>query len=196
MIIGADASSDATILGAASMLYREQKLRRVYYSAFSPIPLASELLPPAAPPLLREHRLYQADWLVRFYGFRADELTTPASPNLDLAIDPKLAWALAHRDSFPVDLNRAPKTLLLRIPGIGVRNVKRILSVRRLHRIRREDLATLKVNLKRALPFVLTSDHNPHVFSIDALSLRDRMSPRDAQIDLFAAHRSAITGQL
>ena len=196
MIIGADSSSDATILGTASLLYKEQKLRRVYYSAFSPIPLASEMLPPVAPPLLREHRLYQADWLVRFYGFRAAELTSPASPNLDLAIDPKLSWALAHRESFPVDLNRAPKSMLLRIPGLGVRNVKRILSVRRLHRIRLEDLATLKVNVKRALPFVITSDHNPHVFSIDALSLRDRISPRDAQIDLFCAHRSAITGQL
>jgi putative DNA modification/repair radical SAM protein len=196
MIIGADSSSDATILGAASLLYKEQKLRRVYYSAFSPIPLASEILPPVAPPLLREHRLYQADWLVRFYGFGAAELTTPASPDLDLAIDPKLAWALAHREFFPVDLNRGPKSMLLRIPGIGVRNVKRILSVRRLHRIRLEDLATLKVNVKRALPFVITSDHNPHVFSIDALSLRDRISPRDAQIDLFGAHRSAITGQL
>ena len=196
MIVGADSSTDATILETASSLYKDQKLRRVYYSAFSPIPAASETLPPIAPPLLREHRLYQADWLVRFYGFRADELTTPASPNLDLAIDPKLAWALSNRETFPVDLNRAPKSALLRIPGIGVRNVKRILSIRRYHRIRLADLATLKINVKRALPFVVTSDHNPHVFSLDAPGLRERISPRDMQIDLFGIQRTAISGEL
>ena len=196
MIVGADESTDATILETASSLYKEQRLRRVYYSAFSPIPAASESLPLIAPPLLREHRLYQADWLVRFYGFNARELTTAASPNLDLAIDPKLAWALSNRAAFPVDLNRAPKAALLRIPGIGVRNVKRILSIRRHHRIRLDDLATLRVNVKRALPFVITSDHNPHVFSLDALALRDRISPRDAQIDLFRVQRSAISGEI
>ncbi|HVF40810.1 MAG TPA: putative DNA modification/repair radical SAM protein [Gemmatimonadaceae bacterium] len=196
MIVGADASSDATILETASSLYTQHHLRRVYYSAFSPIPSASETLPPIAPPLLREHRLYQADWLVRFYGFEAKELTMPGSPNLDLAIDPKLSWALAHRDAFPVDLNRASKSALLRIPGLGVRNVRRILSIRRLHRVRLDDLVTLKVNVKRALPFVITADHNPHVFSLDALALRDRLSPRDAQIDLFGIRRSAISGEL
>ena len=196
MIVGADMSTDATILAAASSLYREQRIRRVYYSAFSPIPSASESLPPTAPPLLREHRLYQADWLVRFYGFNAGELTTELQPNLDLAIDPKLSWALAHREAFPVDLNRAPRSALLRIPGIGVRNVKRILSVRRLHRIRLEDLARLKVNVKRALPFVITSDHNPHVFSLDTLALRDRIAPLETQIDLFGVQRSAVSGEL
>ena len=196
MIVGADGSTDATILEAASSLYEKHRLRRVYYSAFSPIPSASESLPPIAPPLLREHRLYQADWLVRFYGFQARELTTPGAPDLDLAIDPKLSWALAHRDLFPVDLNRAPKSALLRIPGIGVRNVKRILSVRRLHRIRLEDLVMLKVNVKRALPFVITSDHNPHVFSLDTLALRDRIAPAEAQIDLFGVRSSAISGEL
>jgi putative DNA modification/repair radical SAM protein len=196
MIVGADVSTDATILATASSLYREHRLRRVYYSAFSPIPSASESLPPISPPLLREHRLYQADWLVRFYGFSADELTTPAQPNLDLAIDPKLSWALAHRDVFPVDLNRAPKSALLRIPGIGVRNVKRILSIRRVHRIRLEDLARLKVSVKRALPFVVTSDHNPDVFALDAISLRQRIVPFDTQIDLFGARQSAVSGEL
>jgi predicted DNA-binding helix-hairpin-helix protein len=196
MIVGADSSTDSTILETASVLYRDQKLRRVYYSAFSPIPSASVTLPPIAPPLLREHRLYQADWLVRFYGFDARELTTPSSPNLDLSIDPKLSWAIANRDSFPVDLNRAPKSSLLRIPGIGVRNVKRILSIRRLHRIRLQDLAVLKVNLKRALPFVITSDHNPHVFSLDSVALRSHVTPADTQIELFATHRSALTGEL
>ncbi|HVF39539.1 MAG TPA: putative DNA modification/repair radical SAM protein, partial [Gemmatimonadaceae bacterium] len=146
MVVGADGASDAAILRTASSLYDEQKLRRVYYSAFSPIPDSSSALPSLSPPLLREHRLYQADWLVRFYGFKAGELTTTAAPNLDLAIDPKLSWALSNRDTFPVDLNTAPRAALLRIPGLGVRNVKRIVSMRRFHKIRLEDLARLKVN--------------------------------------------------
>lgn len=119
MIIGATDTPDATILARASSLYAKQKLRRVYYSAFSPIPDASSKLPLIAPPLVREHRLYQADWLVRFYGFKADELTTRAAPNLDLAIDPKLSWALRNRHIFPVDLNKAPRETLLRVPGWG-----------------------------------------------------------------------------
>ncbi|MEP6692684.1 MAG: putative DNA modification/repair radical SAM protein, partial [Gemmatimonadaceae bacterium] len=140
MIVGATDASDAAILSTATRLYDVQRLRRVYYSAFSPIPDASPDLPPAAPPLVREHRLYQADWLVRFYGFCAAELTTEARPNLDLAIDPKLAWALDHRERFPVDINRASKHDLLRIPGIGARSVKRILAARRWHRLRLDDL--------------------------------------------------------
>lgn len=196
MIVGADGASDATILETASSLYTEQRLRRVYYSAFSPIPDASTTLPLVAPPLAREHRLYQADWLVRFYGFGARELTTPATPNLDLAIDPKLAWALANRHDFPIDLNRAPRSTLLRVPGLGVRNVGRIISIRRLHRIRLTDLVTLKVNVKRALPFVITSDHNPHVLQLDSATLRDRIAPAHAQLDMFAVQHSALTGEL
>src|SRR5215210_7932350 len=121
MIIGATPTADAAVLEEATSLYREQKLRRVYYSAFSPIPDASSKLPLVAPPLVREHRLYQADWLMRFYGFKAAELTTAAAPNLDLALDPKLAWALRNRHVFPVDLNKAPRELLLRVPGLGAR---------------------------------------------------------------------------
>ncbi|MDQ6625790.1 MAG: putative DNA modification/repair radical SAM protein, partial [Verrucomicrobiota bacterium] len=127
MIIGATDTSDAVILDRATSLYETQKLRRVYYSAFSPIPDASRKLPLIAPPLVREHRLYQADWLVRFYGYKAQELTTAASPNLDLTIDPKLAWALRNRHVFPVDLNKAARQLLLRVPGLGTKSVERIL---------------------------------------------------------------------
>lgn len=131
MIVGATDASDAVILAQSSALYSEQKLKRVYYSAFSPIPDASSALPPVSPPLVREHRLYQADWLMRYYGFGVHELTTRHAPNLDLDIDPKLAWAIRNRDRFPVDINVVAKEELLRIPGIGTRSVKRILAARR-----------------------------------------------------------------
>jgi len=195
MIVGATSATDAEILETSSQLYTLQRLRRVYYSAFSPIPDSSSTLPSASPPLVREHRLYQADWLVRFYGFGARELTTREAPDLDLAIDPKLAWALRNRGSFPVDLNRASRAELLRIPGVGVRSVDRILKARRWRRIRFEDLATLRVSLSRALPFVVTDDHTPTALRLDALDLRDRLAPA-RQLDLFALERSALMGQL
>jgi putative DNA modification/repair radical SAM protein len=195
MIVGATSASDAEILDASSQLYARQRLRRVYYSAFSPIPDSSSALPSASPPLVREHRLYQADWLVRFYGFGARELTTHEAPDLDLSIDPKLAWALRNRGSFPVDLNRASRAELLRIPGVGVRSVDRILKARRWRRIRFEDLARLRVSLSRALPFIVTDDHTPTALRLDALDLRDRLAP-PRQLDLFALERSALMGQL
>jgi putative DNA modification/repair radical SAM protein len=161
MIVGADGASDAAILSTATRLYASYGLRRVYYSAYSPIPFASTRLPPAAPPLEREHRLYQADWLTRHYGFAADELVTDARGMLDLAIDPKLAWALAHRDRFPVDVNGADRELLLRVPGFGVRTVKRILSTRRHRSIRYGDLARLRCDVEKARAFIATVDWRP-----------------------------------
>ena len=189
LIVGATASTDTTILATATSLYETHRLRRVYYSAFSPIPDAPTALPSLSPPLVREHRLYQADWLVRFYGFRAAELTTAAAPDLDLELDPKLAWALRNRADFPVDVNRAPRSVLLRIPGVGARSVQRILAVRRWQRIRLADLIALKVAVKRALPFVVTADHTPRL--LDAGDLRERLlaaRPRVAavQTELFA----------
>jgi putative DNA modification/repair radical SAM protein len=162
MIVGADATDDATILATSAELYGAYRLRRVYYSAFSPIPDASAALPPQAPPLLREHRLYQADWLMRFYGFAADEIASPRTGGmLRLEVDPKLAWALAHPERFPVDLNRAPRELLLRVPGLGVKAVDRLLLSRRVRRIRGEDLQRLHVPLRKVLPFVVLADHRP-----------------------------------
>jgi putative DNA modification/repair radical SAM protein len=194
MIVGATDASDAAILEASASLYARQRLRRVYFSAFSPIPDASPGLPPAAPPLLREHRLYQADWLMRFYGFGVRELTTAEAPNLELELDPKLAWALRNRARFPVDLNRADKSELLRVPGLGIRNVRRIVAMRRWHRVRLDDLARLRVPLGRALPFVVLADHSPGALT-DALDLWRRVRRRD-QLDLFAVERSAVSGEI
>ena len=185
MIVGATPASDATILNQASSLYRGHRLKRVYYSAFSPIPSASAALPLQAPPLVREHRLYQADWLLRFYGFTADELTTVAQPNLSLELDPKMTWALRHPAEFPVDVNRAPREMLLRVPGLGVRNVDRLLRVRRWHRVTLADLTRLRVNLTKALPFLVASDHRPRLLATEAL-----LRPR--QLDLFAPQPLAL----
>jgi putative DNA modification/repair radical SAM protein len=185
LIVGATDASDATILDTATTLYAAHRLRRVYYSAFSPIPDASSLLPPVSPPLVREHRLYQADWLVRFYGFDAAELTTPQAPNLDLELDPKTAWALRHRELFPVDVNAAPRELLLRVPGMGVKSVDRLLAARRWRRVRAADLAALRVALRRALPFVVTADGPGGSRVLDAPDLRARLLGRRTQLDLF-----------
>ena len=196
MIVGATDTSDATILERASSLYANQKLRRVYYSAFSPIPDASSKLPLIAPPLVREHRLYQADWLVRFYGFAAQELTTATTQNLDLAVDPKLSWALRNRHMFPIDVNKAPRDLLLRVPGLGTKSVDRILKVRRWHKLRTEDLPRLHVSVKKVLPFIMLADYNAASLAIDDDKLERRFVRSDAQLELFAAEPSVLDGQL
>jgi putative DNA modification/repair radical SAM protein len=196
MIVGATDAPDATILEQASSLYYEHKLRRVYYSAFSPIPDASSKLPTIAPPLVREHRLYQADWLLRFYGFKVHELTTAAVPNLDLAIDPKLAWALRNRHIFPLDLNKAPRELLLRIPGVGTKSVDRILQVRRWHKIRLGDLPRLHISMRKVLPFVVVADHNAVALTVDADQLLEKFRPAESQMKLFPDSASSFTGQL
>ena len=168
MIVGADQSQDAHFLKRAGDLYGNFQLRRVYYSAFSPIPDSSIRLPLKSPPLVREHRLYQADWLMRFYGYEVDEITTKSQPNLDLDIDPKLSWALRNRDFFPIDLNKADYEVILRIPGLGVRNAKRIITARRFHHIRVNDLIKMRVNLKKCLPFMITGDHQPASLELDS----------------------------
>jgi predicted DNA-binding helix-hairpin-helix protein len=196
MIVGATDAPDAAILDQARGLYEGYKLRRVYYSAFSPIPFADSRLPVKAAPLLREHRLYQADWLFRYYGFGVEELTTEASPNLSLDHDPKLAWALRNRHLFPVDVNRAAKEMLLRVPGLGVRNVQRILKIRRHQRLRLEDLARLKAPVVRMRPFVITSDHNPALRSLDTVALPETLRAPATQLSLFEAGTAALTGEL
>jgi putative DNA modification/repair radical SAM protein len=183
MIVGADASSDRTILRTSTRLYGTYGLRRVYYSAFSPIPDASAALPLRPAPLLREHRLYQADWLLRFYGFGVEELATDATGNLDLARDPKLAWALMHREMFPVDVNRADREALLRVPGLGVKSVDRILATRRHRRLRMADLARLRLSVPAIAPFVITADHTPRA-ELDSERLSARLSRKPVQLAL------------
>jgi putative DNA modification/repair radical SAM protein len=186
MIVGADGASDLQILGAADNLYGNYHMRRVYYSAFSPIPDASKTLPLQAPPLAREHRLYQADWLLRFYGYGVEEITdTTQGGMLDLDIDPKMAWAIRHPERFPVDVNTAPKELLLRIPGLGVRNVKRVLMARRHGRLRVADVARLRAPMSKLLPFVQLADHHPRKQLDDPVTLRARLAPPPKQGALF-----------
>jgi putative DNA modification/repair radical SAM protein len=196
MVVGATATPDLEILQTASELYSEQKLRRIYYSAYSPIPHADARLPGRSPPLIREHRLYQADWLLRFYGFEADELVAEADRNLSLEMDPKLAWALAHRERFPVDVNRADREMLLRIPGVGTRTVRSMLKIRRHKRLRVEDLKKLRVAWKRAEPFVVTADHNPGLSQLDSQHLSTKFKTRDRQLLLFEAAESARSGEV
>ena len=161
MIVGATESTDADILGTSARLYRAHRLRRVYYTAFSPFPHAPGWLGSVADGRIREHRLYQADWLVRHYGFEAAELTTPAEPNLALNFSPKLAWALQHPEAFPVDINVDSREQLLRVPGIGYRTVERLLRIRRRHRIATADLVRLRIRMSEARHFIITSDSRP-----------------------------------
>jgi putative DNA modification/repair radical SAM protein len=188
MIVGADRASDADIVRRVSGLYTQFGLRRVYYSAFSPIPDASAVLPLKRPPLVREHRLYQSDWLIRFYGFRAAEVAeaTDDMGNLPLDIDPKLAWALKFRETFPLDVNRAPRELLYRVPGLGVTAVDRIVAARRHRTLRLEDVARLTVSLAKVRPFICTADWRPTRLT-DRADLRSLLAPRAEQLELFAA---------
>ncbi|HWT13215.1 MAG TPA: putative DNA modification/repair radical SAM protein [Allosphingosinicella sp.] len=188
MIVGADAATDTAIVERASLLYDRFRLRRVYYSAFSPIPDASAVLPLVRPPLLREHRLYQADWMIRFYGFSAGEVAASAEAhgNLPLDIDPKLAWALNNRGYFPVDVNAAPREALLRVPGLGVKAVDRILASRRFRRLRLDDVGRVTSSLGKVRPFLIAADWRP-VALADRVDLAGLLRPRSRQLELFAA---------
>ncbi len=184
MIVGADATSDRTILDASAHLYGAYRLKRVYYSAFSPIPDAPRALPSKPAPMQREHRLYQADWLLRFYGFGHDEIVAGADGMLSLDFDPKLAWALAHPERFPVDLNRAPKEMLLRVPGVGVKAVDRMLQTRRVRALRSDDLARLHLSPAKVLPFVVLPDHRPPA-AVDATAVAAKLRKQPVQAALF-----------
>ncbi len=189
IIVGADATDDAALLRTSATLYRNYGLRRVYYSAFSPIPAASTVLPLKPPPLQRENRLYQADWLLRFYGFTAEEVASGGEDGmLALDVDPKSAWALKNRDRFPVDVNKADRELLLRVPGLGTRSVERILAARRHTTLRLADVARLARSVKRLLPFLVTADYRPGR-AADRANLRsavaDVPTPQPEQGSLF-----------
>ena len=188
MIVGADAANDVEIIGKASGLYDRFRLRRVYYSAFSPIPDASAVLPLKRPPLIREHRLYQSDWLMRFYGYAPAEVQQAAGEGgmLPLDVDPKLAWALRFRERFPVDVNKAPREMLLRVPGLGVRAVDQLIVSRRHRRLRLDDLAKLTVSVAKVRPFVVAADWRPTLLT-DRADLRALLAPKTEQLELFAA---------
>ena len=185
MIIGADATPDAGILKTSARLYGSYRLRRVYYSAFSPIPDASSSLPLKKPPLMREHRLYQADWLMRFYGFAQDEILDGREDGmLDLQIDPKLAWALRHRAMFPVDVNKAEREMLLRVPGLGEKVVTRIVETRRHRRLRLEDVGRLCHSIAKVRPFITAQGWSPGGLT-DQTALRDTIVSSCEQLSLF-----------
>jgi putative DNA modification/repair radical SAM protein len=187
LIVGADGAPDTEIIDRSASLYGGYGLRRVYYSAFSPIPDSSSALPVSRPPLMREHRLYQADWLMRFYGFSPPEIgEATVDGMLDLALDPKLAWALNRRAEFPVDVNTAPRERLLRVPGLGVKSVNRMISVRRYRTLRLEDVARLCRGIDKVRPFITTLDWTPGGLT-DAVDLRARIAPepKPDQLTLF-----------
>lgn len=187
MIVGADGADDRQIIARANSLYTGYNLRRVYYSAFSPIPEAASSLPREKPPLMREHRLYQSDWLMRFYGFAPEEVQQAAGADgmLPLDMDPKLAWALTFRDHFPVDVNRAARETLLRVPGLGVRAVDALIRARRHKTLRLEDVGRLTVSIRKIRPFIVAADWRP-VQLADAQDLKMLVTrQRPAQLELF-----------
>ncbi|KQP61405.1 radical SAM protein [Methylobacterium sp. Leaf399] len=185
VIVGADATTDESLIRKSAHLYGSYKLKRVYYSAFSPIPEGSSILPPSPPPLQREHRLYQADWLLRYYDFSPDDVADATDEGMfALDIDPKLAWALKNRHRFPVDVNTGEREMLLRVPGLGARAVDKILRARRHTRLRLDDVARLTSSLKRARPFLIAADHRPTQLT-DRLDLRSRLAEPAKQLSLF-----------
>ena len=189
MIVGADAATDRDIVTKAATLYDRFALRRVYYSAFSPIPEASAVLPLQRPPLMREHRLYQSDWLMRFYDYAPSEVAAAADPStgmMPLDIDPKLAWALKFRERFPVDVNRAAREDLLRVPGLGVKAVNSILKARKWRRLSLDDVARLTVSVAKVRPFIVAEGWRP-VLLTDRADLKPLVAPKREQLELFAA---------
>ncbi|MEZ0172572.1 putative DNA modification/repair radical SAM protein [Microvirga sp. TS319] len=186
VIVGADDTTDAEVLSTSARLYGRYDMKRVYYSAFSPIPDSSAVLPLKPPPLLRESRLYQADWLMRHYGFQVEEIAEGGEKGmLDLDVDPKLAWALKNRHLFPVDVNAAAREMLLRVPGLGTRAVDRIVAARLHTALRLEDVARLTSGLRRSKPFLVTIDHHPKA-TLDRQDLRERLIEKPRQLSLFA----------
>lgn len=207
MIIGATPDTDFQIVRLAEKLYQKYTLKRVFYSAFIPVS-GSALLPRDQPvPLLREHRLYQADWLLRFYGFRADELLSEQHPDLDPLLDPKENWALHHLDRFPVEINTAEREMLLRVPGIGVIGTQRILAARRGGRLSFDDLKKLRIVLRRAAYFITCSGRMMEHIRFDPRSIYHNLTldtrrrqgyllvPEQEQLSLFAPQPPALPGR-
>lgn len=182
LIVGATPESDFKIINLSQNLYDKFDLKRVYYSAYVPVIKDNKYLPEIShPPMVREHRLYQADWLLRFYGFKADELLKDENDNFDLNYDPKTQWALNNLNYFPVEINKASYEMLLRIPGIGVTSAKKILKIRRVHNLTFDDLKKLRVTLKRAKYFITCSGKYFGDVSFDDISIKNKIIERSLQ---------------
>ncbi len=192
MIVGATDETDLKIIKVANYMYKQLEMRRVYYSGYVPV-LEDSRLPSidSQVPILRENRLYQADWLMRYYGFGAEELVDNQHPFLDLEIDPKLSWALRHPDLFPVDVNRAPRELLLRIPGVGVSSVEKILKARTFQKLTYYSLKQIGVRLSKAKYFISCSGAMPLAGSMDSAKLRHLLTSHSQ-----SKHKELFTGQL
>ena len=186
LVVGATAEDDQTVLGLSSRLYQEEGLKRVYYSGY--VPINPRLPAESRAPLVRENRLYQADWLLRYYGYAVGEIVDDEHPNLDLHLDPKAAYALRHPYLFPVDPNEAPYEVLLRVPGVGVKSARRIVAARPHGRLRWSDLQKIGVVLKRARYFITVEGHRPRLLDRDPAQVRGRLlAPRHRpeQLSLF-----------
>lgn len=192
MIIGATNETDQKIIHVADYMYQKLALKRVYYSGYVPV-LQDSRLPSlqSQVPVVRENRLYQADWLMRYYGFAPNEIVDDRQPFLDLEIDPKLAWALRNSHVFPIDINQAPREMLLRIPGVGVRSVQKILMARKFQTLSYYDLKKMGVTLSRAKYFITCSGTTPLAGTIDPLRLRSLLLGQS-----HSKHKQLFTGQL
>ena len=192
MIIGATNETDQKIIHVADYMYQKLSLKRVYYSGYVPV-LQDSRLPSlqSQVPVVRENRLYQADWLMRYYGFAPNEIVDERQPFLDLEIDPKLAWALRNSHLFPIDINQAPREMLLRIPGVGVRSVQKILMARKFQTLSYYDLKKMGVTLSRAKYFITCSGATPLAGTIDPLRLRGLLLGQS-----HTKHKQLFTGQL
>lgn len=192
MIIGATNETDQKIIDVANYMYSKLQLKRVYYSGYVPV-LSDSRLPSihSQVPVVRENRLYQADWLMRYYGFESNEILDQQQPFLDLEIDPKLAWALRHQHLFPIDVNTAPRELLLRIPGVGVRSVQKILAARSFQKLTYYSLKQMGVSLNRAKYFITCQGATPLAGTMDSLKLRSLLISNSKN-----KHKELFTGQL
>ncbi|WP_439880256.1 putative DNA modification/repair radical SAM protein [Pontibacter sp. MBLB2868] len=194
LIVGASAENDHQILQLSSQLYKDYSLKRVYYSGYVPVSSDTRLPIISEPPIIRENRIYQADWLMRFYGFNAQEIVDEQNPHLDLEIDPKLGWALRNRFMFPVEVNTADYEMILRVPGIGIKSAKKIVSARRFAQLNFEHLRQMGVVLKRAKYFITCQTKSLQKQDFDSQLIRRKIlfgdgSVRNAlltqQLDLF-----------
>ena len=177
LIVGATSESDYKILNLSSNLYDKYKLKRVYYSAFINTTNSNNLPDLKNPPTIREHRLYQADWLLRVYGFKANELLNEKNPNFDINFDPKTDWALKNIHLFPVEINRASYEMLIRVPGIGIKSAKKIIATRKVSNLRFEDLKKLNIVLKRAQYFITCNGKYFGDVAFDDEFIKRRLSP-------------------